>query len=139
MQFWISVTSKDHVLEGLGDGFIQAQGNKADTLHQLAKGDVVFFYSPGTLFRAGEILQAFTGVARVTDAAAASVTTGRAVPAWRRRIEPLPSHEAPAEPIVSELAFIADKEHWATAIGRGMFVISKADAQRIAAAMKATL
>ncbi len=139
MQFWISVTPKDHVLEGLGDGFIQAQGDKAEPLHRLAKGDVVFFYSPGTLFRAGEILQAFTAVARVTDAAAAVVKTGRTGPAWRRRIAPLPSDEAPAAPLVSALEFITDKEHWATAMGRGMFAISEADAQRIAAAMTATL
>jgi hypothetical protein len=139
MRFWISVTSKDHVLDGLAAGFIQAQGSKAEQLHLLGRDDVIFFYSPGTLFRAGEILQAFTAVARVTDAAAFEVKKGRTLPAWRRTIMALPSEEAPAATLVQELDFITDKEHWATAMERGVFGIGEADARRIAAAMKVAL
>ena len=69
MHFWISVTSKDHVTASLAGGFMQAPGEKAGPLHQLEQGDIVFFYSPGTLFRRGEVLQAFTGAARVTSEA----------------------------------------------------------------------
>ena len=38
MQFWISVTSKDHVLAGLAGGYTQARGDKA--------GPLVFQISP---------------------------------------------------------------------------------------------
>ena len=94
----------------------------------LAKDDVIFFYSPGTLFRAGEILQAFTAAARVTDTAAYEVKKGRTVPAWRRNIKRLPSEETPAAPLVPALDFITDKAQWATAMGRGLCAIGEADA-----------
>lgn len=139
MRFWISVTSKDHVLAGLAGQYTQAQGDKAGQLHLLDKGDIVFFYSPGTSFRAGEILQAFTAVARVTDTAPYDVDTARKGRASRRNISPLASEEAPAAPLVPELEFITDKEHWASAMGRGLFAIGDADARRIATAMKADI
>ena len=139
MQFWISVTSKDHVLDSLAGGFMQAPGDKAGPLHQLERGDIVFFYSPRTLFRRGEVLQAFTGVARVTSDAAQQVTAPVRVRPWRRDIQALTSEETPAEPLVAELAFITDKEHWASSIGRGMVSLDAADAARIAAAMKADI
>ena len=139
MRFWISVTSKDHVLASLDGGFIQAQGEKAEPLHRLAKEDVIFFYSPGTLFRGGQVLQAFTAVARVTDTAAYEVKKGRTSPAWRRNVKRLSSEEAPAAPLVPELDFITDKAHWERALGRGLFGIGEADAARIAAATRAAM
>lgn len=151
MPFWISVTSKDHALAGLAGGFIQAHGDKADQLHQLRDGDIIFFYSPGTLFRAGTILQAFTAAARVSDAApyaveppakagrASKAPAASAHPRWRRSITPLTADEAPAAALVPDLEFITDKENWATAMGRNLFAIGDADGRRIAAAMHATL
>ena len=139
MSFWISVTSKDHVLAGLAGGYAQARGDKAGPLHRLDRGDVIFFYSPGTLFRAGEPLQAFTAVARIADDTPYEVDPGRRVRTWRRTITALASEETPAAPLVAALEFIADKENWATAIGRGLFPISEGDARRIAAAMHVAL
>lgn len=139
MPFWISVTSKDHVVASLAGGFMQAPGDKAGPLHQLEEGDVVFFYSPGTLFRRGEVLQAFTGVARVTSGLSHQVPASSGLRPWRRDITALPSEEAPVEPLVADLAFIADKENWASAIGRGMVSIGADDAARIAAAMQVIL
>ena len=51
MKYWVHVISKDHALTGVEAGFIWA---KPADLQLLRKGDLVFFYSPGTLFRAGE-------------------------------------------------------------------------------------
>ncbi len=140
MSFWISVTSKDHVAASLAGGYLQAPGEKAGPLHQMEQGDIVFFYSPGTLFRRGEVLQAFTGAARVTGDVAHQVvdTPGRVWP-WRRAISALPSEEAPAEPLVPALTFISDKEHWAGTFGRGLLSIGADDAARIASAMKLDL
>lgn len=139
MHFWISVTSKDHVTASLAGGFMQAPGEKAGPLHQLEQGDIVFFYSPGTLFRRGEVLQAFTGAARVTSKAPQQIATDARVRPWRRVITALPAEETPVEPLVPELTFIVDKEQWAGAIGRNMLEINGEDAQRIAAAMKVDL
>lgn len=136
MSFWISVTSKDHVLDSLAGGFMQAPGEKAGALHQLERGDIVFFYSPGTSFRRGAVLQAFTGVARVTSESAHQVDAAVRIRPWRREIQAVPSEEAPAAPLVPALDFITDKDNWAAAIGRGLVSIGADDAGRIAAAMK---
>jgi len=67
MKYWIRVVSNDQVQTGVEGGFIQAAQDKAGPLQALAKGDVIFSYAPGTLFRGGRILQAFTAIARVVD------------------------------------------------------------------------
>ena len=67
MKYWICVASNDQVQAGVEGGFIQAAQNKAGPIQALAKGDVIFSYAPGTLFRGGKILQAFTAIARVAD------------------------------------------------------------------------
>jgi hypothetical protein len=139
MKYWINVISKDHVLAGIAGGFTQAHGDKAAHLQLLQQGDLLFFYSPGTLFRHGEILQAFTAVARVTDAGAYEVKGTANVVGWRRKVAALPSEEAPAAALVPELAFITDKANWAATFRRSLFEISEADARRIAATMKADL
>jgi hypothetical protein len=139
MNYWISVTSKDHVTASLAGGFMQAPGEKAGPLHQLEQGDIVFFYSPGTLFRRGEVLQAFTGVARVTSELSHQLPGSGGVRPWRRDIAALPSEETSAQPLVQDLAFITDKEHWSAAIGRGLFSIGADDAARLASAMKVDL
>ena len=123
----------------MAGGFTRADGDKAAQLQQLQPGDVIFFYSPGTLFRHGEILQAFTAVARVTDAEASQGQASPTDRGYRRNVMALSSVEAPAAALVSELAFITDKANWTTSLRRSLFEIGEGDAHRIAAAMQADL
>ena len=139
MKYWISVILKDHVLAGLEGGFTQANHAKAADLHVLHKEDLIFFYSPGTLFRAGEILQAFTAVARVTDDAPYQVELAATGHPWRRKATSLACEEAPIEPLIPQLDFIHDKANWGMSLRRGMFEIGQDDARRIADAMKADI
>ena len=139
MKYWINVLSRDHVLAGLTEGFTQASQDKAANLHLLRKGDLVFFYSPGTLFRAGEILQAFTAVARVTDDAPYQVELSARVRPWRVKATSLACTEAPIEPLIPQLSFIEDKVNWGTSLPRGLFQVGEGDARRIAEAMNADI
>ena len=139
MKYWINVVSKDHVLAGMAEGFVQAGHGKPPDLRVLNRGDVIFFYSPGTLFRAGALLQAFTAVGRVADDAPYQVETAAGTFPWRRNMTALACEEAPIEPLVPELSFIPDKTSWATSLPRGMFEIGTDDARRIASAMKADI
>lgn len=139
MKYWISVISKDHVLAGLEGGFTQASHGKAVQLQLLHKGDIIFFYSPGTLFRAGEILQAFTAAVRVTDDTAYQVELSAHTHAWRRNTTALACEETPIEPLISQLDVIQDKANWGVSLRRGMIEIGEGDARRIAAAMKADI
>ena len=139
MKCWVNCLAKNHVLAGVAGGFTQAATGKADPMRRLSPGDVVVFYSEGTLFRAGERLQAFTAIGHVAgkDPFQTKVTA-KLIP-WRRRVEYLECEEAPILPLLPALAFITDKENWGTALGAGFFEITADDCTTIAAAMKADL
>lgn len=139
MRYWINVVSKDHVVAGMAGGFTQAHGDRAEQLKLLEKGDLIFFYSPGTLFRAGELLQSFTAVAQITDDAPHAGPPSANANALRRNLRPLPCEEAPLTPLVPQLNFITDKTDWSTSLPRGLVAIAEDDARRIAGAMKAEL
>lgn len=137
MKYWINVMTKDHVLTGMAGGFTQANRGAETTLQMLREGDIVFFYSPGTLFRAGEILQAFTAVGRVADGEAHQVALSARMKPWRRSMTSLRSEEAAITPLLPDLDFISDKAHWGLSLRGGLIEIGEDDAKRIATAMKA--
>jgi hypothetical protein len=139
VKYWISVISRDHVHAGMAGGFTQANHGAQTNLQLLREGDVIFFYSPGTLFRAGTILQAFTAVARVAGGEAHQVTLSPRMKPWRRHVTPIASEETPITPLIPALQFIADKANWGLSLRRGLFEIGEDDAQRIAAAMRAEI
>jgi hypothetical protein len=139
MKCWINVISKDHALTGVEGGFVQANGGKAANLQLLRKEDLIFCYSPGTLFRAGEILQAFTAIVRVIGDAPYKVETSASVHSWRRKTTSLMCEQAPIESLISQLNFIQDAANWGMFLRRGMFEIGEGDARCIADAMKAEI
>jgi hypothetical protein len=136
MKSWILVISKEHVLTGVDAGAIRA---KPTDLQLLRNGDLVFCYSPGTLFRAGEILQAFTAVVRVTSEAPHRVDTAPTGQAWHMKATFLACDETPIEPLIPQLDFIQDTADWARFLPRGLFAIDQEDATRIRDAMTADL
>ncbi len=139
MKYWINCVAKNHVLAGVAGGFTQAPNGKAEALKRLSSGDMMAFYSEGTLFRAGERLQAFTAIGRVVgEAPYQTKVTARFIP-WRRRMEFLECEEAPILPLVPGLGFTTDKADWGLSLKRGLFEISAEDFGAIAAAMKADL
>jgi hypothetical protein len=139
MKYWISVASDDQIQAGLEGGFIQAAENKAGALLGLAKGDAIFFYAPGTLFRGGTILQAFTAIARVADDDLYQVDMPSGTRPWRRRITSLACDQTPIAPLISVLDFIHDKTSWEASLHRGIFEIGADDARRIAEAIHADI
>ena len=139
MKYWISVASNDQVQAGVEGGFIQAAQDKGGPIQALAKGDVIFSYAPGTLFRGGKILQAFTAIVRVIDGKAYPTAMPAGARPWRRRATSLACDETPIAPLIPLLDFIRDKEAWETSLRRGMFEIGHDDARRIAEAMHADI
>lgn len=136
MKYWVSCVSKDHVVAGVIGGYVQS--TEAGPLRRLSRGDMVVFYSEGSQFRAGELLQAFTAIGRVTDTAPSQVTVTPVFKAWRLKMTFIGSEETPIEPLVPELAFITDKLNWGLP-RRGLFEISAEDFARVAQAMDAEI
>ena len=99
---------------------------------------MIFSYAPGTLFRGGKILQAFTAIARVADDEAYPAEMVAGAP-WRRRAVSIACDETPIAPLVPLLDFIRDKTAWEMSLRRGMFEIGYDDARRIAKAMHADI
>jgi hypothetical protein len=138
-RYWINTISRDHVEIGVQGGFTQANHGRATTLRQLARGDLVAFYSPRTRYPDGEPLQRFTALGRVEDDAPYQVEMTPDFHPWRRHMHFLPCEESPIQPLLDELTFIADKQRWGYPFRRGLFQIGAEDFGRIARAMQVEL
>lgn len=136
MHYWINTISRDHVQRGVDGGFTQANHGKATNLRQLAQGDLIVFYSPRTSYPDGEPLQRFTALGRVLDTQPYQAEMTTTFHPWRRQMEFLPCTEAPIQPLVASLNFIADKRKWGFPFRRGLFQISQEDFVQIMQAMQ---
>lgn len=135
---WINTVSRDHVSIGVTGGFTQANHGRSTTVRQLARGDLVAFYSPRTRYPDGEPLQRFTAIGRVADDEPYHVEVTPTFRPWRRRMEFLACEEAPIRDLLGELAFIEDPKRWGLPFRRGLFRIGEDDFRRIATAMNAS-
>jgi hypothetical protein len=135
-RYWINTISRDHVEIGVEGGFTQANHGRNTTLRQLARGDMVAFYSPRTHYPDGETLQRFTALGRVEDDAPYQVDMTPDFHPWRRHLQFLPCEESPIQPLLDELTFITDKKRWGYPFRRGLFQIGADDFGRIVRAMQ---
>ncbi|HEV8629879.1 MAG TPA: EVE domain-containing protein [Thermoanaerobaculia bacterium] len=135
MRYWLNTVSRDHVQRAVAGGFTQADHGKATRLRQLARGDLLAFYSPRTHYPDGEPLRVFTALGRIADEAPFQVEMTPTFHPWRRKVEFLPAREAPIAPLLPDLDFIANKAAWGMYFRRGLFAVGAEDFARIAAAM----
>ncbi len=138
-KYWINTVSREHVHVGVEGGFTQANHGRSTTLRQLARGDLVAFYSPRTRYPDGEPLQRFTALGRVEDDTPYQAEMTPAFHPWRRHTQFLACEESPIQPLLDELTFVPDKQRWGYPFRRGLFQISADDFGRIARAMKVEL
>ena len=138
-RYYVNTVSRDHVQRGVAGGFTQANHGRPSGLKQLKRGDLIVFYSPKTDFEGGEPLQHFTALGRVADDESYQAEMTPTFRPWRRKLEFLEIEEAPIRPLLEELSFIADKQHWGMPFRRGLFEIPGDDFAIIARAMHAKL
>ncbi len=136
-RYFVNTVSRDHLQRGIVGGFTQANHGRPTGLKLLKRGDLIVFYSPKTAFEGGEPLQAFTALGRVADDAPYRAEMSPSFRPWRRKLEFLPSEEAPIRPLIEELNFLTDKAHWGMLFRRGLFEIPERDFEVIAKAMTA--
>jgi hypothetical protein len=97
------------------------------------------FYSPRSEFRGGEPLQAFTAIGRIADDTPYQFEMSPTFHPWRRAVAFSASREAPIQPLIPDLTFIENKQHWGFPFRRGLFRVERADFAQIAAAMEVVL
>lgn len=135
MKYWINTISRDHVIRGVEGGFTQANHGKNTTLKRLSAGDWIVFYSPRTSYEGGEPVQAFTAIGQVADEELYQVEMSPSFVPWRRNVDFKPCAEVPVRPLVDDLDFIIDKQHWGHRFRFGMFEIGEHDFQLLQGAM----
>ena len=135
MAYWIGVASKDHVQAGRKGGFCQLGDGKMSAVRRLSPGDWIAYYSPRTLMKGGEAVQAFTAIGRVKPGEPYPFDMGNGFAPARRDVNFYSAHDAPIRPLIDQLNFIANKSHWAYHFKFGIVKIAKPDFVTIAKAM----
>ena len=138
-RYFINTVSRDHVQRGVAGGFTQANHGRPTGLKQMKRGDLIVFYSPKTAFEGGEPLQSFTALGRIADDESHQAEMTPTFRSWRRKVDFLEVQETPIRPLLDELSFIEDKQHWGMPFRRGLFAIPADDFEIIARAMHAKL
>jgi hypothetical protein len=137
MKYWINTISLDHVLRGVENGFTQAGHGSEKGLGKLEKGDMIVFYSPKTAFDGGEPLQSFTAMGEVIDDEPYQVEMTKDFHPFRRNLKFNHIKETSIRPLIDELSFIKDKQHWGYMFRFGLFQIPKSDFDVIAKSISA--
>ena len=133
--YWINTVSRDHVLVGAAGGFTQASHGKNTKLKNLAKGDLLVFYSAKTQFENGKPLQVFTAIGKITDSEPYQAKATPDFHPWRQNMSFFESQEASIRPLIEALSFITSKQKWGFPFMRGLFEVSEDDFSVIAKAM----
>jgi hypothetical protein len=135
MRYWIGVASKEHVARGVEGGFCQLCHGKSQFLKRMGIGDWIIYYSPKETFEGKEICQQFTAIGQVAGADVYPFQMAPDFIPFRRDIEFLSAHAADIRPLIQELNFIKDKNHWGYVFRFGHIEIPKEDFELIAQEM----
>jgi hypothetical protein len=133
VQYWIAVASRDHVEASVAGGYVEINHGKSRPLERMRPGDAIACYSPRASWPDGARLQSFTAVGRVTAAPITQAPAGHQP--FRRQVAWLPCTPAPIRPLLEELTFVHNLEHWGAAFRFGFLRVPREDFLRIAGAM----
>jgi predicted RNA-binding protein len=131
-KYWAIVASRDHVQRGIEGGFAQACHGKCAPLKRLKPQDGVIYYSSKERFGEPEPCQAFTAIGSVVDEDVFQVKMSENFSPFRRRVNFVPCRVVKIQPLIAELSFIKDKQHWGAPFRFGLLEIPEHDYQRIA-------
>ena len=137
-RYWIAVASADHTRRGGAGGFMQVNHGKEAPLQRIHPGDGIVYYSPTEIYGGKDELQAFTLIGRVADGDIYPGEMGGWT-AFRRNVDWAHAKDAPIAPLLDRLEFTRGKKTWGYQLRFGLFEISKADFDLIAAAMDANV
>lgn len=127
VKYWIIVASKDHVQRGVQEGFCQACHGKSNPLKRMKPDDWVIFYSPKTEFKGAERCQSFSAIGRVNPGSVYQGDMGGGFKPYRRDVTFLACSQVPIQPLIPDLSFIKNKQHWGYMFRFGFFEIPQTD------------
>lgn len=139
MKYWIAVASKEHVLLGKKEGFMQVCHGKQNPLKRMNPGDWIIYYSPTKIFSGKEPYRKFTALGQIKDKDPYQFTMSEDFIPWRRDVTFFKSEDISIEPLINELSFIKNKKQWGYVFRYGLIEIPCNDFQLIAAKMGAAV
>lgn len=117
---------------GLTGGFIQANHGKVAPLKRMQAGDGVLFYSPKLEYEKIEKLQCFTAICRIKDESIYQENMDGGFVPFRRNVTFFPARDISILPLIKDLTFITDKEHWGAPFRFGTLQIPEEDFRLVA-------
>jgi len=134
-QYWVVVASRDHALHGVAEGIVQANHGKPGPLRRMHPGDGVVIYAPKLVFGQPAPCQHFVALGEVSDGPVFQANVTADFQPFRRKTSYQPVTEVPIQPLLEQLAFIKNKQHWGYRFRVGCFQIPAADFALIRASL----
>ena len=134
-RYWIGIASKEHVKTGVAGGFCQLCHGKPQPLKRMSVGDGLIYYSAKEIFGEPMLCQQFTAIGEVTGNEVYQFEMFPGFVPYRRDIRFFDAQDVPIRPLIAQLSFIRDKQHWGYAFRFGHLEIPRADYELIAAQM----
>lgn len=134
---WIGVACRDHVKRGVAGGFTQMGHGKKSAVKVLKKGDWIAYYSPRTSLEGGDLVQSFTAIGQVISEGAYQADMGGGFMPFRVDVAfKQEARDAEIRPLLNQLDLTRILgSNWGGAFRFGRVKVSKADFDKIAAAM----
>ncbi len=125
--YWIAVASREHVRLGVKAGIMQVCHGKCGPLQRIKPGDWVLYYSPVEIFGEKTPYRKFTALGQVQEGEPYQFKMSDDFIPWRRDVAFKKIKDISIEPLINELTFIKNKQHWGFPFRRGCFIISLQD------------
>ena len=126
-KYWVIVASKDHVTSGSKQGIAQTCHGKPGSLRRMDKGDWVIFYSGKRTLGQSAKCQEFTAIGEVEDEHVYLAHLSEDFSPYRRKIKFCESMAVSILPLIEDLQFIKNKQHWGYPFRYGFFEINQHD------------
>lgn len=134
-RYWVVVASRDHALNGVEQGILQANHGKPAPLRRMQPGDGVVIYAPKRQYGQTEPYQHFVALGVVCQGPVFQADVSPDFRPFRRHADYQPVTEIPIQPLLERLTFIENKTHWGNKFRFGCFAIPAADFALIRSAM----
>lgn len=135
-RYWIGVIPKSRVTMCVEAGVAMFAHGRHAPVKRVQPGDWLAYYSPRTIMNGGEEVRAFTAIGKIKDRDPYETEVAPGRLAWRRDIAYAKRvHDADVYPLLDQLSFIADRQHWGLAFHRSIFSVPRDDFMLIANAM----
>lgn len=136
--YWVVVASRDHALHGVAQDIVQANHGRPGPLRRMQPGDGIVVYAPKLAYGQKALCQCFVALGEVSEGPVFQADVRPDFQPFRRSVRYQPVREQPIRPLLPQLTFIKNKQHWGYSFRVGCFAVPPADFELLRAALTAT-